>query len=168
MFHFLLSPFNSHYTEVSFHFVTPWILTLFLRYIWNPMFHLWKWIKLFLEHRVTPWECTIFCLLVSVGKCCGYSPEWCYLSLCIIRFYVFCPHSRLDESNQDQHLNCVSDSSKKLVKCHRGNNSFEEEDLYVRVNVTINGYWYIVCQCYEITVIGKNFHVKWVHITTHH
>ncbi|XP_058236845.1 interleukin-5 receptor subunit alpha-like [Hemibagrus wyckioides] len=59
----------------------------------------------------------------------------------------------LDESNEVHHLNCVSDSSKKLVECHRGNNFFEDSCLSVKVNVTINGYWYIILQNYETTEI---------------
>ncbi|XP_060716838.1 interleukin-13 receptor subunit alpha-1-like [Tachysurus vachellii] len=58
-------------------------------------------------------------------------------------------------NNQDHPLHCVINSSKKLVECQAEIKWEEEEEgicseeLFVMVNITINGYWYIICQKYE-------------------
>ncbi|MCI4393655.1 hypothetical protein PGIGA_G00160090 [Pangasianodon gigas] len=57
-------------------------------------------------------------------------------------------------TSKDHPLNCISESSKKLVECQ---GHFEEihEDLIVKVNISINDYWCIICQYYTPADIEK-------------
>ncbi|KAK3530401.1 hypothetical protein QTP86_024436 [Hemibagrus guttatus] len=58
--------------------------------------------------------------------------------------------------DRTQSLYCVSESSKKVVKCQGTVYILNDDDMSVEVNITINGYWYIICQNYEPVGIVVN------------
>ncbi|KAK3510830.1 hypothetical protein QTP70_022773 [Hemibagrus guttatus] len=78
--------------------------------------------------------------------------------------------------DRTQSLYCVSESSKKVVKCQGTVYILNDDDMSVEVNITINGYWYIICQNYEpvgieilsppqnITALKKsgNLEIQWL------
>ncbi|KAF5901392.1 interleukin-5 receptor subunit alpha-like isoform X1, partial [Clarias magur] len=58
--------------------------------------------------------------------------------------------------SEEHSLNCISEASKKLVECQSqlwGDDS--EDTIVVKVNVSMDGYWCIICQNYDPVEIEK-------------
>lgn len=60
-------------------------------------------------------------------------------------------------TTEDHPLNCTSESSQKLVECQSRVKMMDEmgDSVAVKVNISINGYWNIFCQLYDLPKIEK-------------
>lgn len=76
----------------------------------------------------------------------------------MFEIHAFCPLIRYcDETDTSDHaLNCSSENSKKLVECQGQIQLCEDKNgVFVKVNISINDDWYIICQYYTPVDIGK-------------
>lgn len=76
----------------------------------------------------------------------------------MLEIHAFCPLIRQWEVIEDQPLNC----SKKLGEC-KGLIQSDAEEITVKVNISMNGFWYIICQKYVQAEIGKKSSITHTH-----
>lgn len=71
----------------------------------------------------------------------------------MLEIHDFCPHVRHCGTPKDNPLNCILESSKKLVECQGLIQS--DDEIAFKVNLSSNGDVYNICKHYNPADIGK-------------
>ncbi|XP_053472389.1 interleukin-5 receptor subunit alpha-like isoform X2 [Ictalurus furcatus] len=95
----------------------------------------------------------IQCLIYNVNLLsCSWSTDSLAEDAQYSASFQFC------STTEDHPLNCISGSLQKFVECQgqiKMIDEMDETDVAVKVNISINGYWYSICHVYDLAQIEK-------------